>query len=235
MPDPFGFNEYVIPERATPIASAQKDLRFLASIASGATMLGNVWMASTHDRPGAPLSGTRMIVSSSGHLSEAITQEDGSFTVSGLQPGRVEIRPLLRENLTVVNRSLLTFEVGDGECRTADLRVALNGRIRGHVISDTGTSLSGVELVLQPAPLPDQCCSLRPATTIRPNEDGTYEFFGQSPGSYLLSVRQMRIENGKERRLVTYYPGTADVAEALPIVIGRATQHDGFDFLVKTE
>jgi hypothetical protein len=48
-------------------------------------------------------------------------------------------------------------------------------------------------------------------------------------------VSQTRVENDKERRLVTYYPGTADAAEAVPIVIGHATQHDGFDFLVKTE
>ena len=43
------------------------------------------------------------------------------------------------------------------------------------------------------------------------------------------------MENGKERYEVTYYPGTTNIADAREIVIGRATQHDGFDFLVKTE
>ena len=234
MPDPFGFNEYVILASAMPIASAQEDLRILASMQSGATILGNVWMARPNNT-GVPMGGTRIMVSSGGHLSDVITREDGTFTMSGLQPGHVEIRPLLGQDLTVLNRSLLTFELGENGCRTAELRVALNGRIRGRVISATGSSLAGVELVLQPAQPPDRCCSLGPTTTIRPGEDGTYEFFGQGPGSYLLSVSQTRVENDKERRLVTYYPGTADAAEAVPIVIGHATQQDGFDFLVKTE
>jgi hypothetical protein len=70
---------------------------------------------------------------------------------------------------------------------------------------------------------------------VRPKDDGTFEFFGQSPGSYVLSARFVRVEDGKERYLITYFPGTPDMAAAVPIIIGRATQHDGFDFLATTE
>jgi hypothetical protein len=70
---------------------------------------------------------------------------------------------------------------------------------------------------------------------VRPNKDGTFEFSGQVPGSYVLSAGIERVENGKRRRLTTYFPGTPDWAAAVPIVIGKATQHAGFDFLVITE
>jgi len=237
MPDPFGFNEYVILARATPIASAQEDLRFLTSSASGATILGRISLARPDNGQSTPMGGTRIIVSSDGHPLDAITLEDGSFTISGLQPGHVEIRPLLREDLTVLNRSSLSFDVGEGGCRTAELKVELNGRIRGRVISATGTPLEDVEVVLQPT-APDGVSSVFSSddrTTIKPNADGTYEFFGQRPGSYFLSTRQVRVEDGRNRDSVTYYPGTNDITQALPIVIGHATLHEGFDFLVKTE
>ena len=45
----------------------------------------------------------------------------------------------------------------------------------------------------------------------------------------------MRMEDGHPHYRFTYYPGVPDVVDARPIVIGRATQLDGFDFLVKTE
>jgi hypothetical protein len=43
------------------------------------------------------------------------------------------------------------------------------------------------------------------------------------------------MENGKERYDVTFYPGTSNIADAREIVVGRATVHEGVDFLVKTE
>jgi len=165
-----------------------------------------------------------------------MTRADGSFVVSGIESGRLEIRPLLHEDLTVVNRSALTFQVGKGGCKTVRLTAALNGRLRGRIIGTTDNSLDGVELVLQGLDSSGRVGgSHYPSTTVRPNDDGTFEFSGQSPGSYVLSARFVRVEDGKRRYLITYFPGTPDVAAAVPIIIGRATQHDGFDFLVTTE
>jgi hypothetical protein len=43
------------------------------------------------------------------------------------------------------------------------------------------------------------------------------------------------VNDGKVRRVSTFYPGTPDAALATPITIGKATEHNGFDFLVITE
>jgi len=240
IPDAFDYDLYVIPLHATPVAEAEEDLRFLESAASGATVLGNLMMFTSGEGRGASLGGIRMTVSSGSHMSETTTREDGSFTVSAIPSGHLEIKPLLRDDLTVVNRSSLTFDVVDGGCNVVNFAVALNGRVRGRVMSATGTSLEGVELVLGPARRPDRDGNFTHysedrITTIRPNPDGTYEFFGQTPGSYFLSARHVRMENGKERYDVTFYPGTSNIADAREIVVGRATVHEGVDFLVKTE
>jgi hypothetical protein len=240
IPDAFDYDLYVIPLNATPMAEAQEDLQFLNSLGSGATISGTIRMFSSGGPQGSPLGGIRMTVSSGSHVSETTTRADGSFIVSGIPSGHLEIKPLLRDDLTVVNRSSLTFDAVDGGCTAVNLGVALNGRVRGRVMSATGTSLEEVELVLRTARRPDSngqftSYSHDPSTTIRPNPDGTYEFFGISPGSYFLSATNRQVKNGKERYDVTFYPGTSDIADAREIVVGRATVHDGFDFLVKTE
>jgi hypothetical protein len=240
IPDAFDYDLYVIPVHATPVALAQEDLGFLESIASGATVFGTLRKFSSGGGRGASLGGIRMIALSSSHVSETTTHDDGNFTFPGIQPGRIEIKPLLDDDLTVVPRSSLTFEIADGGCKAVNLTVALNGRVRGRVMSATGTSIEGVQLSLGPARRPDSNGNLTSysedqRTTITPNPDGTYEFFGQGPGSYFLTATRVSVENGKERYEVTYYPGTTNIADAREIVIGRATQHDGFDFLVKTE
>jgi len=236
MGDLGGIEEYVETTRVASVASVQKELRILESATPGATVIGTLQMHSYGDVAGATLRGVRMIVSTGPHLLEALTADDGSFVVSGVEPGHVEVMPFLPENLTVINRSALTFELREGGCSTLHLTAGLNGRVRGQIVSATGGSLEGVELGLYGMdPAGRLFGSHNPHTTVRPNSDGTFEFFGQPPGTYVLSAGIEIVENGKRRSLTTYFPGTRDLADAIPIVIGNATQHDGFDFAVATK
>jgi hypothetical protein len=103
-----------------------------------------------------------------------------------------------------------------------------------------GTSLEGVELFLDggissAGPGLISMTHHAPRSNVRPNEDGTFEFSAVFPGSYVLYARLERMTDGKTRYLTTYFPGTPDLASARPIVVGRATLHDGFDFQVTTE
>lgn len=235
-----GLDEYVDTERVTHVALAPQELRFLASSVSGATILGRLRMHSFGHGASAPLSGVRIVVSSGTQVVEATTSEDGSFTVTGIQSGRLAIKPVLQEDLTVVNKSALTIDVREGGCTGVYLTAALNGRLRGRIISATGTSLDGVKLVLHgvdpSGPIGGGLGgSHLPSSSALPNQDGTFEFSGVSPGSYVLSAWLEKMTDSKRRDLRTYFPGTPDMAAAQPIVIGRATQHDGFDFLVTTE
>lgn len=220
---------------ATDAESVAPALRFLTSNRSSAAIFGRLQMHS-YGGPRAPLGDVRIRVSSGQRVVETVTGNDGSFFVSGLLFfGRVEVRPLLPKDLTVVNKSASTIEIREGGCKTVYLTAALNGRLRGRILGVSGTSLDGVQLVLQGVDSSGRSGSHQPRTSVRPNGDGTFEFSGQIPGSYVLSAWVVRVENGKKRHLTTYFPGTPDRSAAVPIVIGKATQHAGFDFLVITE
>ena len=41
--------------------------------------------------------------------------------------------------------------------------------------------------------------------------------------------------DGRQRSVMTYYPGTPEMGSATRIEVGRATEHSGFDFVVGTE
>jgi len=228
-------DDYVDAASATAVASAQQELRFFAATAPGGTILGTL-----EDRAGAPLAGVRIEVRGGIGVRETITREDGSFTASGIESGRVTIKPFLNDDLGVVNASALTFQIVERGCKTVRLTAALNGRLSGRIISATGKSLAFVEVNLQQVDLQRLAGGLwfdrnLPRTSVRPSEDGTFQFSGQIPGSYLLSAYVETVVDGKVRHVTTFYPGTPDALTAAPITIGRATQHDGFDFFVMNE
>ena len=228
-------DDYVDAASATAVASAQQELRFFAATAPGGTILGTL-----EDRAGAPLAGVRIEVRGGIGVRETITREDGSFTASGIESGRVTIKPFLNDDLGVVNASALTFQIVERGCKTVRLTAALNGRLSGRIISATGKSLAFVEVSLQQVDLQRLAGGSwfdrnLPRTSVRPGEDGTFQFSGQIPGSYLLSAYVETVVDGKVRHVTTFYPGTPDALTAAPITIGRATQYDGFDFFVMTD
>jgi hypothetical protein len=99
---------------------------------------------------------------------------------------------------------------------------SIDGSLKMHSYGAIGAPLGGIRIVVF-------------RNTTRPNDDGTFEFFGVFPGSYFLFARLEKITDGKRRYFTTYFPGTPDLAHAQPIIVGKATGHDGFDFLVTTE
>jgi hypothetical protein len=176
-------DEYVDPARVTPVALAQQELQFLASTVSGATIIGTLRMHSYSDVAGDPLTGTQIAVSSGTHVVETMTRPDGSFIVSGIETGRLEIRPLLHDDLAVVNKSALTLQIGEGGCKSVNLTAGQNGRLRGRIFSATGTSLNGVTLALQGVDSSGRMGgSHSPRISVRPNEDGTFAFSGVPQG-----------------------------------------------------
>jgi hypothetical protein len=74
-----------------------------------------------------------------------------------------------------------------------------------------------------------------PRLNVRPAEDGAFELFGVPAGDYLLVASVPKMVDGKQTPLMTYYPGTSEQASAVPVTVGDATQHDGFDFVVRME
>jgi hypothetical protein len=235
MGDLVSLADYVEADYIFPAASAQQRLQFLAATSAGATVMGSLKMHSLGGLPPA-LAGVRVRVSSGGQGVEATTREDGGFVASGLPAGELEIKPALSSDLTVVNQYPRKVVVRAGGCATVELRAAVNGRVRGRIFTAPDVSLDTVKLALRVMHVNRRTFGSHDAvfgTSAR--ADGTFEFSGVSPGTYLLSASVQENSGGATGIGVTYYPGTDDVDAATPVVVGKATEHDGFDFVVRTQ
>lgn len=235
---PFAFSEIV--ESSSLLQdtdSAQEDLRFLysAAAATGATIYGSLKFENPHadGEPGTPLAGVKIQVSTAGSVIETITKDDGSFVVSGVPAGRVELNPLVPERLTVAERYSLIREVRGGGCVQWFVRAALNGRVRGRVFREDGRPLPHVQVDLIPVdPKQARVAAARQIGGVRTNEYGEFEFSGQPPGAYWLGINLSRAPTSGVPYPATFFPGTTNPDGAEPIVIGQGTEHNGLDFVV---
>lgn len=111
----------------------------------------------------------------------------------------------------------------------------MNGRVRGRILGTHDVPLDTVQLHLNLAHANRRMSgSHDPRFSTTARADGTFEFVGVSAGTYLLSAWK-QTDRGRSRTVPTYYPGTDDIDVTTPVVVGRATQHDGFDFVVRTQ
>ena len=241
MADLAHLNNAVEVVSAKRAASVPREVEFFAATQAGATVLGTLRIHSYSEAPGSRLRGVRILVTSGDNTIETTTSDDGSFVVSGIPAGRIEIKPVLPSDLAIVNRSALIADVRDGVCHGVGLTADINGRVRGRILSTSGRSMKGATLHLSSIDLTEflqdpsifRGSSHTPHLQVAAREDGTFEFFGVPPGTYLLFAWVPKVVDGKERTLTTFYPGSTEQSAARPVTVGRATEHDGFEFVVQ--
>jgi len=162
---------------------------------------------------------------------EAVTKNDGSFVVTGLPAGTLEIEPSLPDHLTIGGRFSLKRELMEGGCAPLYLQAVLNGRLRGTLSGERGIPLKRGEVNLI-AIDPRRADTIRGRFEARTNDYGEFEFSGVPPGDYWLGVNLLPPSNIESTRPPTYFPGTTDRDAAVPISVGQGTEQDGLSFSV---
>jgi hypothetical protein len=66
--------------------------------------------------------------------------------------------------------------------------------------------------------------------SVRADKNGEYEFSALPPGEYLVGVNLNGPPDNGAPFPATYYPGTMRRQDAVPIVVGLGTVHEGIDF-----
>ena len=226
-------------EPVVDVESAEEDLQFLhavASTANGATVYGTLELEHLEGnaRRARPLAGVTIRFSWSASEAEVTTGADGSFRLSGISPGPVNIEPALPAHLMVPAHAL-RFNATAGGCFPRGLRAVLNGRVRGSVVRENGAPFAGVQVDLVPvdSERARNVAGTELAST-RTNEHGVFEFSGQPPGSYWLGMNLWHSPSTGVPYPPTYFPGTTNRDLAEPVVIGEGTEHDGFSFFVNS-
>jgi hypothetical protein len=239
---PFGLNihgTHLPPKEATEAEDELQFLRASTTRAGTGVIYGALDLESASDREQlAALAGVSIRITAPGYVGRATTNENGIFIATDVAPGRLTLTPLLPDQFGVVNRSALNVNLENDGCVPINLRAALNGRVRGRVVGADGEprpqlpmQLEMIESVWYRSNGTD--ARLRVMT----DENGNFEFTAIPPGRYLLghqiSYESDFVTQEDRERQKTYYPGTSERSAAVPIVVGNATQHDGFNFTIR--
>ena len=179
-------------------------------------------------------------------LRSVFTDENGQFECKGLFAGRYQLRASLvgyvpldfREDPETGGGQEITL--ADGETfDKADFRLPRGGVISGRIVDETGEPLEGVQvqvLTMQYVGGMDRLTPFSPqGQNRRSNDIGRYRIFGLPPGDYYVAAtpgafNMWALANGDMAPgyAVTYYPGSADVANAQKVAVpaGQETQAD---------
>jgi hypothetical protein len=104
----------------------------------------------------------------------------------------------------------------------------LNGQVRGRVLRHDGRAFQWMVDLLPVDPRQRALSTGR--ISARADADGYYEFSALRPGAYLLGVNLLRPPAHGTPYKPTYYPGTTDIAAAVPVTVGEGTVSDAVDF-----
>lgn len=226
---------------AREIEDASADLAFLESLVPG--LRGGIVSGAvrfkelTYDwktRSTTPLNGIVVRIFNDRHSVEAITAADGRFAVQ-VPAGTYELVPALPEHLAVWDTtSRIHSVVGDGGCTLVTIDTLFNGRVRGVLRGVDGQALSSTTVDLMPADVaPDSTGHIKGTHSVPTNQKGEFEFAGRPAGRYLLGISLYNAPNPFGPSYPrTYYPGTTQKEQAIPVVIERGVAAEGFDFAV---
>jgi hypothetical protein len=166
-------------------------------------------------------------VSLDGQHYETSTGADGTFMITGVPPGVLRIEPALPEHLTLPPQS--TGGIVKGGCLAVHMRAAVNGRIRGRVVLDSGKPFRGiVDLV------PHGHSRQLPQSLAFTNEAGEFAFSALPPGDYLLGINVSHQPRDGAPFAPTYFAGTTDLSQATVVTVGAGTERAGIDWIVSS-
>jgi hypothetical protein len=183
----------------------------------------------------APMAGeTATVTSESGAVSTTKVKTDGSFSFTGLAPGRYAIKVSVPAKLAppigwVAGKGLWTnsFEVLPKGCAEVTFRTEPDGHISGRIVGVGGRPLPNVQVAAWKAGkkfnlyLPEGSDHNKP--------DGTFDIGPLPPGKYILGAYVWTLPQGfpatpDDRDRLTgatlrFFPGTSEFDLAKPIVV----------------
>jgi hypothetical protein len=207
----------------------------------GGVIRGRVLGATTRE----PLRHARVWLRPAGFARDisTLTDLEGRFELAQVPPGRYR--------LVAEKRSHLTLEYGQRHAREpgkpidlsngqtiegVDLVLPSGGVIAGTVVDDLGEPVEGATLtVLQREFVQGERRLVPLADRVLPNDLGRYRIYRLPPGTYYVGAMPLRSNASVDDGVSfapTYYPSTADIAQAEPIVLKVGQQRLNVDLVL---
>jgi hypothetical protein len=221
--------------RTRPLREAAEDVDYAAALTglgAGGSIYGQLrrWDDYLGRSPvtkdlGA-LADVPIVVDGPGGPFQTRSREDGTFKVTGLEPGSYRVSLELPDTL-MYNGATDSIRLASAHaCERADFNVHFDGRIVGAVQDATGAPVVGANVVLALAELADDAAGVRYNRTAVTDSDGEFQLKTVPPGHYVLGLNidphfeNMVILRGKQGRWIwprVFYPGSPDPAVAMRI------------------
>jgi hypothetical protein len=230
--------------RTTSLVHSNEDLAYLRGLSKakpGGTIFGKVERY-TGDREygpyelAGPMAGVKVLITGQGARHEIVTDKDGRYQVSGLQPGGYDVRAELPDYLAgYTSRSWMNdadsrlATVGDRGCAEENIAVELDGRISGRVVDSEERPVPGLLVDLVKADSVGKDFREIRSRYVESDDEGRFEFRMLPPGRYVLGVNIHKAPDSSAPYLRTYFPGVSDTSRATIISIGDGTKLKDYD------
>jgi protocatechuate 3,4-dioxygenase beta subunit len=185
---------------------------------------------------GQPLrrAAVRVVAPELGEPRATRTDEDGRYEISSLPPGRYTVTASKGSFVTLAYGQRRPNEPGtpievrnDQSVDRIDISLPPGAVITGHVLDESGEPVVNATVMPMQARFINGRRQLVPMGSMATTPDtGEFRLWGLMPGQYIVSVSQRDFQamggassNDRFGYAPTYYPGTANGAEAQPITV----------------
>jgi hypothetical protein len=208
--------------RTSSLAQAQQDLKFLKGLAAarpGSTLNGEI-QRNIPKAEGAPefsaMANVRVVIEGVDQY-EAISDEKGKFSLSGIKAGNYKLRLLLPKGLSE-GEAGQKVELADKGCASVSFVVVSDGRLAGTAFDVAGQPFEKAEITILEFGKPKYQGFTQ---TMYSNNEGKYEFTRIPAGRYILQIRFDGLTSQARPFPEIYHPNTSDHAQATVIEIGE--------------
>ena len=177
------------------------------------------------DDPDDPLPHIKLKLRSKDDRFATSTGPDGVYSFYDVHAGEYQFTADLPARFEFTQKTLKgglpPFKIPDGACFEYNVEALPTGKIRGSVIGPNGKPLGLASVELFRA---DRYDESRPGLWGFQDQKGSFEFDHIGPGEYIVVFNRMNRMDPNSPFERTFYPGTADFAEAKKIALKDGQQ-----------
>lgn len=176
-----------------------------------------------------PLKGIKILIEGEGKTYEAVTDEQGLYSLPRIPDGEYVAHPVLpkkymayfpnEEKFILGSKESFDFHIQRGASAYAAFQIGWNNYLNGRIVDSEGNPIIRAKVSVLIARTPSPLVIERDQFDYHP--DGKFQFYGLNPGSYLLSaeIRAPFADNSRATRF--YYPNANAPDQAREISIGE--------------